>query len=310
MSAAQVVPDEERRTYLGSHDTAGIAGFSPYLTPMQIYMNKTGMSEGKEVNDLMEWGTRLQPAILQKFSEVMGNVEMESERFIRHNKLRWFGGTPDATIKGKKAGVDAKNITFVRSGEWGEEGTDEIPRHLLFQCHHFLTLMDYDVWYIAALTGRSSFKVYTVERDAEMSELILHIDETFWKEHIEKRVPPPMDGSYSWRKYVERTHPKETSGVRPATSEESEWLRSLSAVTAQYKTAKEEKERLENSLAASIGGFAGLSCDFAKVSYKHTNGRTNVDGEALKAAHPQIYSQFVTIGKSGRRLRVTFNKEK
>lgn len=305
--AAEPIPDEARRTYLGSHDTAGIAGYSPYLTPMQIYMNKLGMADGQRSTPLMEWGSRLQPAILEKFAEEM-RVDLECERFIRHPSLHWFGGTPDATIKGAKAGVDAKNVQYFDE-DWGEEYTDEIPRHLLFQCHHFLALMDYDVWYVAALGNRSVFRIYRVKKDPEIADMIIAMDGEFWNDHVAAEVPPPIDGSSSWRKYVERRFPMEMSQVRPATGDELSWLEELRAAEAAKKECEARVDFLKNNLAASIGDAAGLVSDVAKVSYKQVKGRAGFDHKSLKEAMPEIYDQYATTGAPYRALRVTYAKE-
>lgn len=307
MSAAQVIPEEARRTYLGSHDTAGIAGYSPYLTPMQIYMNKLGMTEGRETTPLMEWGTRLQAPILAKFAEVL-EADLEGERFIRHPSLPWFGGTPDATIKGKKAGVDAKYVQYFNE-EWGDEGTDQIPRHLLFQCHHFLALMNYDVWYVAALGNRSQFRIYEVLRDQEIADIIIGMDGEFWKEHILREIPPPMDGSYSWRKYIERIHPKETAAVRAATPEESVWMEDLRRAEAEKNDAESRAEAAKNRLAASIGDAAGIVSDAGRITYKQAKGAARLDGKALLADMPNVYWKYATVGEPRRRFVATFKKE-
>lgn len=309
MSTAQVIPEEARRTYLGSHDTSAISGLNPYRKPVNVYMDKLGMSVHQEPTERMRWGLMLQSAILDEFAERMGGVELEPERFMRHPLLPWFGGTPDGTIAGRKAGVDAKNVQFNR-GEWGEEGTDQVPRYILFQCHHFLALTGYEVWYVAALFGGCELRVYEVERDAELADMIIGMDGEFWTEHIEKEVPPEIDGSEGWKKYTERMHPKDNGLIRAATADEVIALRELHTVTKARKEYEQREEELKNILRNSIGDDAGIDCgEYGKVSYRLGKGRTSIDTEALKDNFPDIVKQCTRIGNPTRTLRPTFPKE-
>lgn len=308
MSAAQVMPEEARRTYLGSHDTAAISGLSPYRQPINVYMDKLDMSIHQEPTERMRWGLALQPAILDSFSERMGGVALEPERFIRHDALKWFGGTPDATIAGRRAGVDAKNVQFNR-GEWGEEGSDQVPRYVLFQCHHFLALTGYEVWYVAALFGGCELKVYEVERDADLADMIIEMDGKFWHEHIEKQIPPDVDGSEGWKKYAERMHPKDNGEVRVATPDEILLLDELHQVGTALKQYEERDELLRNRLRVSLAESAGIECELGKVSYRQSKGRTLLDGDKLKLEWPDIARRCMKVGNPGRTLRVTFKEE-
>ena len=53
-----------------------------------------------------------------------------------------------------------------------------------------------------------------VARDEEISDMIIKADGAFWREHIQKEIPPELDDSASWRKYVERKFPKDNGDVR------------------------------------------------------------------------------------------------
>ena len=308
MSVAHIVPENERRTYLGSHDTSAISGLNPWRKPINVYMDKRGMSVPQEPTERMRWGLSLQPAILSEFAERMGGVALEPERFIRHPSLPWFGGTPDATIAGRKAGVDAKNVQFNR-GEWGEENTDQVPRYILFQCHHFLALTGYEVWYVAALFGGCELRVYEVERDAEMVEMIIDMDGEFWSENILKEVPPEIDGSEGWKKYTERMHPKDNGLVRAATAEELHVFQDLRLTTEQLKMYERREEELKNLLRASIGDDAGIDCgELGKASYRLGKGRSTIDAEALRFNFPEAAKSCTRIGNPSRTLRVTFKE--
>lgn len=307
MSAAQTIPHEDRGTYLGSHDTSAVFGLNPYMKPINVYMNKLGMSIPQEPSERMEWGLRLEPVILARFGEEQG-VTLESTHFVRHSTLSWFGGTPDGLVAGRKAGVDAKNIGWNR-GEWGEPGTDQMPEYILMQCHHFMTLLDYDVWFVAVLFGGNHFVTYEVERDREISDMIVEADGEFWRNHIEAAEPPSVDGSESYRKFIERKFPQDNGEVRAATPDEI----SLLELYRTTKTASEEwSKRLSavtNQICDSIGDSAGIASDDFKVSYRWTKPRSSMDTKRLREELPEIVKQYGKTGTASRPLKVTFKGE-
>lgn len=311
MSAAQTIPHEDRGTYLGSHDTSAIFGLNPWLRPINVYMNKLGMSVHRDEDDIPEqqkWGLNLQPAILKEFARRMGCELENEERFIRHPELPWFGGTPDATIVGDKAGVDAKNIRWNR-GEWGDEGSDTVPEYVAMQCHHFMTLLGYERWYVATLFGGCELKIYEITRDDEIADMIIKADSEFWTEHIQKETPPELDDSASWRKYVERKFPKDNGDVRMATVDEILLLDQYHRQNALLKRREARVEELKNRLVASVGESAGIVCELGKVSYKTHKGRVGVDAKRLRAEMPDVAKQYEKTGDEGRTLRITLKED-
>lgn len=305
MSTAQTIPHEDRGTYLGSHDTAGIAGFHPQLSPSQVYMNKIGQSRGQTVTEPMHFGLVLEPLILAEYARRQA-VTLEPQRFIRHPALEWFGGTPDGTVAGRKVGVDAKNVRYANPAEWGEIGSSEVPMHILFQAHHFMTLLDYEAWDIAVLVAGNEFRIYTIERDMEMSDLILEMDEAFWRDHVATQTPPPVDGSDACRRMLIRRSPKVSSDVRPATAEEFALLERYRAHKAEFDKMEVEKKRLENEIVSTIGSAKGISCDFARATLSEVKGRVSIDSKALRADLPDVAAKYEKCGEDTRSLRFTF----
>lgn len=310
MSAAQTMPHEDRGTYMGSHDTSAIFGLNPFMRPINVYMNKLGMSVHRDDDDLPEqlrMGLKMQPVILDLFAKKMGCKLENEERFIRHQELTWFGGTPDATIVGDKAGVDAKNVRWNR-GDWGDEGSSDVPEYVAMQCHHFMTLLGYERWYVATLFGGCEFKIYEVIRDDEISDMIIKADAEFWREHIEKEIPPEIDGSESWQKYIARKFPKDNGGVRLATIDELLLLDRYRRQKALLDRREARVEQLKNELRKSIGEYAGITCELGRVSHK-TQRRTTLDGKRLKEDMPDIARKYEKVSDPFRVLKITLKED-
>ncbi len=311
MSAAQTIPHEDRGTYLGSHDTSAIFSLNPFMSPINVYMNKLGMSVHRDEDDTpeqLQWGLKLQPAILKEFAKRMKCTLENEEQFIRHADLSWLGGTPDATIVGAKAGVDAKNIRWNR-GEWGEEGSDAVPEYVAMQCHHFMTLLGYERWYVAALFAGCELKVYEVARDEEISDMIIKADGAFWREHIQKEIPPELDDSKSWRKYIVRKFPHSENPAREAAPDEARLMDAYRREKAKLKRRESRVKLLENRLCLAIGDSLGLYSAIGKVSNNLCKGRADIDGKRLREEMPKVAAKYEKIGKPYRRFYSQFRED-
>ena len=72
-----------------------------------------------------------------------------------------------------------------------------IPLHYQMQVQHYLAVSGFDRWYIAAMIFGKEFIIRKIERDEELIQYLITIEERFWKEHILAHVMPEPDGSSS-----------------------------------------------------------------------------------------------------------------
>jgi predicted phage-related endonuclease len=162
----------------------------------------------------------------------------------------------DGIIRDEPRGYEGK--TAFHGAGWGEEGTDEIPREYLLQVHHYLTVCDFDVWDVAVLIGRS-FKVYEVERDLEMSEMLIAGEAEFMR-RVREGDPPGLDYDHpTARDVVKKLYPG-TNGARLVANDEAiGWREQLAKATAAEKEAKATIESLKARLLEHMGEAAILA---------------------------------------------------
>ena len=84
----------------------------------------------------------------------------------------------DRLIVGQKAGLECKTISPYSADKW-KDGA--IPLHYQMQVQHYLAVSGFDCF----------------ERDEELIQYLVTIEERFWKEHILAHVLPEPDGSSS-----------------------------------------------------------------------------------------------------------------
>ena len=257
----------DRKTYLGSHDTAALFGLSPYMTKIDVYLNKLGLSEPFAVSPQMEWGLRLERAILDKFEE-NNSCELEYyDEFYRHSEHNWLGGHPDAMITdGEDSGVDAKCVRFNR-GDWGD-GIDEVPEHILIQAMHFITLFDAERWHIAVLFGGSDYKEYVIERDEEICQAIIKTGSEFWNNHVIPGIIPECEIDENAAQYLKLKFPDQNDKMIPADAAAEELINHLQETTDCEKRMIKESETIKNQLKNTIGGNEGIISPNAKITWK------------------------------------------
>ena len=74
----------ERAKGIGSSDAAAVMGLSPFLTPYELWMQKTGRSEGFAGNEATKRGDILEPAILEMVAvEIEQKVVQPTSTFVK-----------------------------------------------------------------------------------------------------------------------------------------------------------------------------------------------------------------------------------
>jgi len=183
-----------RRSGVGGSDAAIACGLHPYVSPLELYYDKTGeVAVEREDTERMQMGRALEDAIADVFAERY-DVKLRRYPMRRHPVYPWMIGNPDRLIEGAHIGLEIKNVDALayRFGEWGAPDTDEIPEPYLLQCLHYAMLFDYREWHLAALVGGNTLKRYIVRRDPELETLLVDGEREFWQ-CVERREPPEID---------------------------------------------------------------------------------------------------------------------
>ena len=178
----------ERKSGIGGSDAGAILGVSPWTTPLELYLEKTGQSPGIEQTEVMEWGSRLEAAVADAAAERMGVPLSPCAEQLVHPAYPWMIANLDREIPGK-AIVEIKTTGF-RDDAWGEAGTDQIPPQYLAQVSHYMAVRDYDLAYVPVLfMAERKLNIYEVHRDAELEALLIQAESDFWNECVVKRIP-------------------------------------------------------------------------------------------------------------------------
>jgi len=153
----------------------------------------------------------------------------------------------DRIILNSAGGLEVK--TTGREGEeWGEEGTDEVPRHYFIQVQHYMAVTEREFFNIALLAGGQRFRLFHVERDESFISDMTALEVEFWQ-HVVTREPPYPETSEE----ANRRWPISREGEVQADPIVAEAVSKLAEAKAIEKRVKEDQEHLELIIKAALG---------------------------------------------------------
>lgn len=187
----------ERRTGIGGSDVAAILGLSPFKTAFEVWLDKTSAELTQSATDDLEriqFGRLMEDIIAREYARREGVKVRRRNELVRHPRYPWMIANPDRLIDGKRCGLECKNVDAMafRLGDWGQPGTDQAPDEYVLQCQHYMVVLDYPVWHLAACVGGNRLLTFVIERDNELAGMIVEAEHEFW-ECVEQQRRPPIE---------------------------------------------------------------------------------------------------------------------
>lgn len=247
----------ERRKTLGASEIAAVAGVHPHNSAVAVWAEKRGLVPAFEGNHFSEWGLRLEGAIRQKYSEVIGR-QIEVSDTIVDAKHPWRSCTPDGLPVGAQFGVEIKRFGEYRVDEFGATGSDEVPIDVAAQCHWSMDITGLPEWHVAALLGQADFRWFVLRRDDDIANSLFDAGHDFWFNYVQTGQEPPVDGSKAAHRYLAARYKAHSQVLLKPTPEQIELGRQLRGVKNQIAEMEFAASGLEAQLKAQIGESAGL----------------------------------------------------
>jgi len=287
----KVASDEwktRRKRGIGGSDAAAALGLSRWKSPLRLYLEKIGEIEEEPDNEAMYWGRVLEDVVVKAFEERTGKKTRRVNHMLIHPQHSFMLANIDRRIVGEKALLEVKTTAQWNEEEW--KG-DEMPQEYIIQGQHYLAVTGYDKAYFAVLVGGRKLLIKELPRDEELIEMIIEGEKRFW-EHVEKRIPPELDGSPDAEKILNYLYPVAQEGTTielPPTAENLvEEIRLLSQQIKELETLKKEKE---NKLKEMIGEAEKAYVGNYVITWKNVVSM-RFDTKKFKKDHPDLYAQY------------------
>lgn len=309
----------DRNSYLGASDMAAILGENPYVSPMQVYANKIGMSEPFTGNEFTWLGSAVEPEMRKWYREEVldGEYESSGEVFLRHPELEYLAGHPDDILS--TPGGEPHHLLEIKTvvsrnvmSDFGLPFTDEVPRHYLVQCLYYLMLADLPYCDLSACFVGDSKRCFRINRSPGFEEVMVDVAERFWTKRVQKRTPPDViaTAADSQSAALDRIFAQTRAVTVEATPEVEVAARQLQQVDRALTALQQDKEHLQAQIKLFMAEAEALRGTFGKINWKPTAGRVSTSKllEALVREF-QVPKEYVEDakerfrGKSGRTMR-------
>jgi putative phage-type endonuclease len=278
----------DRSKSLGASDAAAACGLSPWRTPYELYLEKTGEIPSQADNPRLEWGRRLEAVILEKYltERALDPADVVTQAHRVSAEFPWMSATPDALLPDRV--VEVKTAGWGKGEQWGEPGTDAIPLVYLLQITHQMIVTGLRVADVPVLIGGSDYRVYTVMFDQELADLLIDRERAFWT-YVETRTPPDIksiaDSIARW--------PIDTGKTIVATPEVADAVYQLRVLDGEQQKLDAARDALQLAVRTCMADASVLT-DTAGMVLATWKAQTRrwFQQKEFRAAHPELYAEF------------------
>lgn len=190
----------KRKIGIGGSDVGSILGFNKYRSAIDIWLDKTSEEiKGIEPNAAMHWGTKLEPIIADEFKAKHPELQiMNVNQIISRDKS--LANIDRLIWDGKNFGILEIKTTGTFSKDQWVDG--EIPQSYYCQVVHYLAVTGAKFAWVAVLIGGQEYREFYIERKEEECDYIFNTCNEWWENHVVQNIPPTLDESDSYNKYL------------------------------------------------------------------------------------------------------------
>lgn len=297
---------EVRNGGIGSSDAAAAIGLSPYKSPLELWLEKTGRKAPDDLSqsEAVFWGTTLEPVLAKVYAERTGNKVRRVNAVLQHPEHPFMLANLDRAI-GADGVLEIKTAGHHSAVFW----EDGIPEAYQCQVLHQLAVTGKGWADVAVLIGGQDFRIYRIERDDEKVSALVEREARFWQKVMKDTAPDP-DGSESSGNALTWMYPRDTGETLDCT--ESATLNTLFAELLTFKRQRTQLEFLEathrQSIQAAMGNATIAIFAGGRVSWKKARDSVTTDVKRLLQDHPGLAPQYETVVSGSRRFLMQVDK--
>ncbi|WP_342320559.1 lambda-exonuclease family protein [Burkholderia pseudomallei] len=298
-----------RRTGIGGSDAAAAVGLNPYMSALELWLDKTGRAEGLPRPDLADttsptyWGTLLEPIVAAVYTQQTGNRVRKVNAVLRHPSIPFMLANIDREIVGAR---DVQILECKTAGEFGARlWRDGVPEYVQVQVQHQLAVTGKSAAHVAVLLCGQALEVFLIERDDALIGRLVELEARFWQ-FVQSDTPPPSDGSESADRALRHLYPGNGGTVDFSDDRHlSSVFADLVAVRTDIETRQQTEARLKQTIQQAMGDATRAVFETGEVSFKRSKDSSSVDLKRLLADHPLFEQEYATSKPGSRRFLVS-----
>ena len=253
---------EQRKKGIGGSDVAAIMGLSPWKSPLEVWMEKTGRMSAPDLSDKesVAMGTELEGDVLEMYRRRHPESRVQRVNAILTSADRpWAQASLDGITRDPELGW---GVLEIKTGSKNSEWAEGVPLHYLTQVTHYLSVTGYPFADVAALVGDFGlhYHEYRVMRDEEDLQSVVESVDEFWTDYVEKdSMPPYVSALPSEAKALYEIYKHSDGEMEPDDAERTEKLAALVLdLTSRISEASDQKLAASNELKRLVGEHKGI----------------------------------------------------
>ncbi len=288
-----------RKNGIGGSDAGAVCGLNPYVSPLEVYFSKTceGIDGRVPDNEAMREGRDLEDYVARRFMEASGLKVRRANMMYASKEHPFMIADVDRLItgcKGGRTGLECKTASPYSAEKWKD---GKIPAYYIIQCYHYMAVLDAQSWYIAVIVYGREFKYIKLERDEEIIQQLIRIEENFWNHNVMEKVMPEPDGSDAAEAFINRHFSESRKELSIPLKGFDEKLRRREEITGIINQLDTEKKKIEQEIKTYMDEAEYAENENFLVSWK--NSITNrIDTKRLKEEMPEVYTKFLNTVKN------------
>lgn len=309
---------EERRKGIGGSDAGAILGLSKWSTPTTVYYDKLGELPDREESEALRIGRDLEAYVASRFEETTGKKIRKCNYILKDAEYPFLCANIDRDVVGEDAGLECKTASAYKAKTY--KG-GEFPETYYSQTVHYMSVTGAKRWYLAVLILGIGFKVFIMttdkdEKKPEWAESIVYVspDEInalrgveieFWTEHVEKKIPPAVDGLEPTTEAIETVSPENPKDVEIDLMGREELFQKFFDLKVQADLIEQQQTAIKQLIMQDMADATKAFCgEKYAVSYK-PQSRSTFDWKAFQKANPNAdLTPFFKLSTS-RPLKIT-----
>lgn len=292
-----------RKNGIGGSDAGAVCGFNPYVSPIEVYAAKTydGMGEEAPDNEAMREGRDFEDYVAKRFMESSGLKVRRSNVMYASIEYSFMIADVDRLVTGRSGGIvglECKTVSPYSAEKWKD---GRIPAHYIMQCYHYMAVLGAKSWYIAVMIYGREFKYIKLERDEDIIQSLIRVEENFWNNHVMKRIMPEPDGSEAADSFINRHFAESKEGFSIPLTGFDEKLQKREELSDLINQLDTEKKKIEQEIKTYMNQAEYAENENFLVSWKNSVSN-RIDTKKLKEEMPEVYRKFLNPVKSRRFL--------
>lgn len=279
-----------RKKGIGGSDVAAILSLNPYKTPFEVWQEKTSEEViAKDENSAMEFGSRLEDVVADKYSDVTGNIVHKDNKIRFHKDSNILLANIDRLIIADSSNLiptgilEIKTVSSFARKYW----ETDIPLSYYCQLQHYLSVTGYTWGDFAILEDGRKFIYLNFTRDEDYIHQQNEALISWFNKYVTGNTPPPFSAA-------ELSFISPKSSAVEATAEVMKYYNDLKEIKNKIASLDDEKKQLEDSLKLFIGENEVLTLNNSPLITWKAKKSNRFDTKSFQQDHIDLYQKYLS----------------